>query len=134
MDEKLKPVSDSIFKSIGIPDGHKFLDIGSGAGSTTMRLKALVGSTASVTGIDISEPMVAFAREKSKAIDNVDFVDLTAIIKRSWILEFSNNLINANGYSACMVEITKGRQDLFQILLLSRYQYVSDKAYLHDRS
>jgi len=28
MDEKLKSVSDILFKSIGIPEGRKFLDIG----------------------------------------------------------------------------------------------------------
>ena len=74
MDEKLKPVSDILFESIGIPEGRKFLDIGCGAGSTTIRLGGLVRSGASVTGIDISEPMVSFAKEKAKAIDNVDFV------------------------------------------------------------
>ena len=74
MDEKLKPVSDILFESIGIPEGRKFLDIGCGAGSTTIRLGGLVSSGASVTGIDISEPMVSFAREKAKAIDNVEFV------------------------------------------------------------
>ena len=74
MDEKLKPVSDILFESIGIPEGRKFLDIGCGAGSTTIRLGGLVSSGASVTGIDISEPMVSFAKEKAKAIDNVDFV------------------------------------------------------------
>ena len=74
MDEKLKPVSDILFESIGIPKGHKFLDIGCGAGSTTIRLGGLVSSGASVTGIDISEPMVSFAKEKAKSIDNVEFV------------------------------------------------------------
>ena len=74
MDEKLKPVSDILFESIGIPEGRKFLDIGCGAGSTTIRLGGLVSSGASVTGIDISEPMVSFAKEKAKAIENVEFV------------------------------------------------------------
>jgi ubiquinone/menaquinone biosynthesis C-methylase UbiE len=74
MDEKLKPVSDILFESIGIPEGRKFLDIGCGAGSTTIRLGGLIRSGASVTGIDISEPMVSFAQEKANAIDNVDFV------------------------------------------------------------
>ena len=74
MDEKLKPVSDILFESIGIPEGRKFLDIGCGAGSTTIRLGGLVSSGASVTGIDISGPMVSFAKEKAKAIENVEFV------------------------------------------------------------
>ena len=74
MDEKLECVSDILFRNIGTPEGLRFLDIGCGAGSTTIRLGKLVGSTASVTGIDISEPMVSFAREKAKGIDNVDFV------------------------------------------------------------
>ena len=74
MNEKLECVSDILFRSIGTPEGLRFLDIGCGAGSTTIRLGKLVGSTASVTGIDISEPMVSFARGKAKGIDNVDFV------------------------------------------------------------
>jgi ubiquinone/menaquinone biosynthesis C-methylase UbiE len=74
MDEKLECVSDILFRSIGTPEGLRFLDIGCGAGSTTIRLGKLVSSTASVTGIDISEPMVSFARGKAKGIDNVDFV------------------------------------------------------------
>jgi ubiquinone/menaquinone biosynthesis C-methylase UbiE len=66
MDEKLECVSDILFRSIGTPEGLRFLDIGCGAGSTTIRLGKLVSSTASVTGIDISEPMVSFARGKAK--------------------------------------------------------------------
>jgi len=73
MDEKLKPVSDALFESIGIPEGRKFLDIGCGAGSTTLRLGKLVSPTASVTGIDISDQIIAFAKEKAKDVGNVDF-------------------------------------------------------------
>ena len=32
MAEKLKPVSDALFESIGIPEGRKFLDIRCGGG------------------------------------------------------------------------------------------------------
>ena len=74
MDEKLKPVSDALFESIGTPKGRRFLDIGCGAGSTTVRLGKLISPTASVTGIDISDSIITFAKQKAKGISNVDFV------------------------------------------------------------
>ena len=74
MNQRLETVSDVLFERIGIPEGKEFLDIGCGAGSTTIRLGNLVSSTASVTGIDISEPMLSLAKEKAKDMSNVDFV------------------------------------------------------------
>ena len=74
MNQRLEAVSDVLFENIGIPQGSKFLDIGCGAGSTTIRLGNLVNTNASVTGIDISEPMLSLAKEKAKNVSNVDFV------------------------------------------------------------
>ena len=74
MDEKLRPVSDALFESIGTPKGRTFLDIGCGAGSTTVRLGNLISPTSSVTGMDISDPIITFAKEKAKDVGNVDFV------------------------------------------------------------
>ena len=66
MNQRLEAVSDVLFENIGIPQGSEFLDIGCGAGSTTIRLGNLVNTNASVTGIDISEPMLSLAKEKQK--------------------------------------------------------------------
>ena len=44
--------------------GERVIDIGSGAGATSMALAALVGRTGSVTGLDISESLVAEARRR----------------------------------------------------------------------
>ena len=74
MNQRLEAVSDVLFENIGIPQGSTFLDIGCGAGSTTIRLGNLVNPNASVTGIDISEPMLSLAKEKAKDVSNVDFV------------------------------------------------------------
>ena len=44
--------------------GERVLDVGCGPGATTLPYAAAVGPTGHVTGIDISEPMLAVARSR----------------------------------------------------------------------
>ena len=46
--------------------GEHVLDVGCGSGTTTMQLARHVGLKGSVTGIDISRPMLAVARHRVK--------------------------------------------------------------------
>lgn len=57
-------------------DGEQIIDVGCGAGSTTIELGRRVGPAGSVTGLDISEPMVAGAQELAESVGatNVSFV------------------------------------------------------------
>ena len=74
MDQRLASVSDVLFNKIGSPSGRKILDIGCGAGSTTLRIANIVSPNAHLTGIDISKPMLAMAKEKATNINNVEFI------------------------------------------------------------
>jgi SAM-dependent methyltransferase len=56
--------------------GEKALDVGCGAGQSTLELAELVGPDGHVVGIDISEPLLARARERVTASGH-DNVELT---------------------------------------------------------
>ena len=59
--------------------GERVLDIGCGAGSTTLVLRERVGAGGAVAGIDISAPMLAVARERARAAAiDVTFVEADA--------------------------------------------------------
>jgi SAM-dependent methyltransferase len=49
--------------ALGPRAGERLLDVGCGTGAATLELARRVGPTGSVTGIDISAPMLAVARE-----------------------------------------------------------------------
>jgi SAM-dependent methyltransferase len=60
--------------------GERVLDVGCGLGATTRALAARVGPSGSVTGVDISTPMLAAARERARVekCDNVRFENADA--------------------------------------------------------
>lgn len=59
-----------------IKAGDHILDLGSGAGNDCFVARAIVGDTGKVTGLDMTEPMIAKARENCAKLKftNVDFV------------------------------------------------------------
>ena len=59
-----------------IKAGDHILDLGSGAGNDCFVARAIVGDTGKVTGLDMTEPMIAKARENCARLKftNVDFV------------------------------------------------------------
>lgn len=54
--------------------GERVLDVGCGCGDTTLDLSERVGAAGRVTGLDVSAPMLARARERAAGRVNVDFV------------------------------------------------------------
>ncbi|HOW08161.1 MAG TPA: arsenite methyltransferase [Bacteroidales bacterium] len=60
----------------GIKEGDNVLDLGSGAGNDCFVARAIVGEKGKVTGLDMTEPMIAKARENCAKLKftNVDFV------------------------------------------------------------
>ncbi len=60
--------------------GARVLDIGCGAGATTLAVARAVGETGTVAGIDISEPLLALARERAAAegVANATFLHADA--------------------------------------------------------
>jgi SAM-dependent methyltransferase len=72
MDALLAPITEGVMQACDVGRGDQALDVGCGCGDTTLKL-AQRGATA--TGIDISQPMLARARERSAASKlAVDFV------------------------------------------------------------
>jgi ubiquinone/menaquinone biosynthesis C-methylase UbiE len=65
---KLDSIQDCKHKMLTILDpqeGHRILDVGCGVGGDVMALARMVGSDGLVTGMDISETMIAEARKRS---------------------------------------------------------------------
>jgi SAM-dependent methyltransferase len=70
----LAPVSDVLIDRARARAGERIVDVGCGCGSTTIALAQKVGPAGHVTGIDISGPMLARARQTAPAGAPVDFV------------------------------------------------------------
>src|SRR6202451_2796822 len=69
-------VTPVLFEQLQLKPGERVLDIGSGAGITSITASGLVGTTGEVVGADISAPLVAFSTAraaKEKAV-NVHFL------------------------------------------------------------
>lgn len=73
LDRMLTPFGDRLVEAVGDLAGASVLDVGCGAGETSARLADLVGSTGRVTGVDISESLIAHARATHEA-PSLEFV------------------------------------------------------------
>ncbi len=69
-------VTGDLLDHLRLRKGDRVLDVGSGAGATTIAVSRLVGATGSVVGVDISEALVALARSRAAAgsVPTVTFV------------------------------------------------------------
>jgi SAM-dependent methyltransferase len=70
IDRMLAPISDYAVGKINAVGGERIIDIGCGCGTTTI---ALAGQGAAVWGVDISEAMIAKAKEKNTGATDVHF-------------------------------------------------------------
>lgn len=77
-DAVLAPVSDALFERADIRAGERVIDIGCGCGATTFDIAKRAGANGFVTGIDVSSPMLAKARELTPAGSSIDFVQADA--------------------------------------------------------
>lgn len=75
MDRMLAPLTHAAFDALALKVGERVLDIGCGAGATTLTAAEEVGPAGVATGVDISQPLLALARERAKAKANVHFID-----------------------------------------------------------
>ena len=69
------PVSEWMLARAGIAEGHQVLDIASGTGEPAISAAHLVGDKGRVTGTDLVEEMLVFARRKAQqaGLANIEF-------------------------------------------------------------
>jgi SAM-dependent methyltransferase len=58
------PFGEAALRAAAAQPGERVIDVGCGSGETSFRLARLVGETGEVLGVDVSEPMLAIARER----------------------------------------------------------------------
>jgi len=76
----LQPIADLLIDRARIKPGERILDVGCGSGSTTFAFAKAVGPSGHVTGVDISAPMLAVARQVTPPGAPVDFILADATI------------------------------------------------------
>ena len=64
VEKRVQNVNDLLLERSAVARGEKVLEVGCGTGAATVALAEAVGDTGEVVGIDISEPMLAGARER----------------------------------------------------------------------
>ncbi len=66
IDRMIEPLGNAVLARASIKPGERVLDIGCGCGTTTLELARRVGPLGSVTGVDISKPMLDRARRRAR--------------------------------------------------------------------
>ena len=67
MEAMLAPVGEKILDTLTLTAGTRALDVGCGCGHPTLSLAHRIGPAGSVTGIDVSAPMLALAEQLAAA-------------------------------------------------------------------
>ena len=65
MDTMLSPLGEAALNKLNFNEEENVLDIGCGCGHTTLNIAKRIGPSGSVTGLDISEPMLKRAKESA---------------------------------------------------------------------
>ncbi|HEU4562728.1 MAG TPA: methyltransferase domain-containing protein [Longimicrobium sp.] len=66
LDRTLAPFQDLLLEAVRAAGARQVLDVGCGTGGTTVAVAQLLGESGHCTGIDISEPMIAAARDRAE--------------------------------------------------------------------
>ena len=74
MDELLAPITTAILQAAAVSAGEAVLDVGCGCGATS---RAMAAAGARVTGVDVSAPMLARARDRAED-ESLSFIEADA--------------------------------------------------------
>lgn len=80
LDRILAPFAALLIEAASPAEGAAIVDIGCGAGATTIGMARHLGPASPCVGVDISGPLVAAARARAEAagLDNVSFIEADA--------------------------------------------------------
>ncbi len=72
-----RPITERFFRTAGLRDGMRVLDVGSGSGDVAFLVAELVGPTGQVVGVDMDGRALATARARAErlGLGNVTFVE-----------------------------------------------------------
>lgn len=74
INSQIEAIGHAAIEYAAVQPGEQVLDVGCGCGHTSRDLAAAVGSEGRVLGTDLSEPMLALARERGTGTSHLDFV------------------------------------------------------------
>ncbi len=78
MDAMLEPLGRLMLDAAELERGQRVLDVGCGCGATTVEAAHRVGPNGHVVGMDVSAPMLERARQRSRQLAQVRFVEADA--------------------------------------------------------
>jgi SAM-dependent methyltransferase len=79
LDLAFTPVTAALLSMAAPQPGEDVLDVGCGSGETTLAMAAAVGDDGSATGLDISEALLARARDRAEAgLSEAEFINADA--------------------------------------------------------
>jgi SAM-dependent methyltransferase len=76
LEEMLEPIGQALIELAAFQEGEQILDVGCGAGATSISIAQQVGLAGVVTGLDISPVLVAEAAKRAQmlGLENLNFV------------------------------------------------------------
>ena len=86
--KRVERINDLLLARSAVAPGEKVLEVGCGTGAATVPLAEAIGETGEVVGIDISEPMLAGARER---ISNSGLCNITLLRADAQVHAFEPN-------------------------------------------
>lgn len=78
LDRQLDPLGRAAQQAIDVAPGERVLDIGCGCGHTTLALAEAASPNGEVLGVDISDPMLAVARQRAAGNPAIRFMEVDA--------------------------------------------------------
>ncbi len=75
LDRQLAPLGHAAMQAMAPKPGERLLDIGCGAGETSLDLVRAVAPGGQVTGVDISRPLLEVARRRAEGLAGLSFVE-----------------------------------------------------------
>jgi SAM-dependent methyltransferase len=73
LDRQVAPLGRRAMAALAPAPGERIIDIGCGAGETSLELARAVGGGGSILGVDLSEPLLEIARRRAVGMAALDF-------------------------------------------------------------